>query len=145
MGKAKEITIESFREFSPLKLDALENWGFKRDLELEEISPTMATLVYRGKNIAFVFSLDVRDQCVDAEVVKVRNGKLLRNWDGGYSSDIFDHLVKREGYRGNPTGSIGNAPINPHGTRLDNVIGGWLNLLRTSGEKLLRDNPDSLP
>jgi hypothetical protein len=142
---SENISIEEFRTLSPEWLKVLEGIGFYRSPELEETSPTMATLVYCGKHVAFAFSLDVRDQCVDAEVVRMRNGKMFRNWDGGYSSNIFAHLVKHEKYRGGPKGANWNAASNVAKSPLEQAIKGWLNLLETSGERLLHDRADSLP
>ena len=101
----------------------------------------MGTLVYRGENVAFEFSLDVRDQCIDAEVIKVEDGSLCRNWDGGYSKDIYAHLVAAEGYRGSPTGSLDARDLN---SKLDKAIAGWSSLLETAGSKLLSDSSESL-
>jgi hypothetical protein len=141
----EQITIEDFRTRSPLWLVALEKAGFERSPELEETSSMTASLVYAGEHVAFVFSLDFRDQCVDAEVVKVRNGKLFHNWDGGYSSNVFGHLVKHERYRGGANGANWEARSNASMGSLEEAIKGWLNLLETAGENLLRDSPDSLP
>ena len=101
----------------------------------------MGTLVYRGKNVAFEFSLDVRDQCVDAEVIKVENDSLRRNWDGGYSKDIYAHLVAVESYRGSPTGTVNTSASE---SKIDKAIAGWKSLLETAGSSLLKDLPDSL-
>lgn len=137
-------TIEQFLRLSSAKLDVLKNYGFRRIREFEETSSTSATLVYRGKHLAFVFSFDVRDQCVDVEVAQVKSDKLLRNWEGGYSSNLFTHLVKRAGYRGSPDGSPNHTPQQHDNTRLSNAIDGWLGLLQSAGAKLLRDMADSL-
>lgn len=139
------ISIEIFLLFSPKWLDPLETMGFQRMRDLEKISPTMATLVYLGEHVGFVFSFDIRDQCIDAEVVKVKNKKMFHNWDGGYSSNIFSHLVKYEGYRGGPKGANWSPTSNVSKEPLEQSIKGWLNLLKTAGERLLRDNIDSLP
>lgn len=140
-----QISIENFLLFSPEWLKPLEKKGFSRMPEMEENTPTMATVVYSGEYVAFVFSLDIRDQCIDAEVVKVRNKKMLRNLDGGYSSDIFTHLVRYEGYRGGPRGVNWSPSSNISENPLELSIKGWLNLLETAGDKLLQDNIDSLP
>ena len=132
------ISLEEFQEIAPKKLMWLVEKGFRRAKEFEKTSTTMATLVYCGENVAFEFSLDVRDQCVDAEVIQVKDGQLLRNWDGGYSSDIHNHLVKHEGYRGKPTGLLVKSPKL---SEIDWAIDGWISLLDTAGSKLLADSP----
>ena len=133
---AKLMSTEEFLELAPKKLMWVVKKGFRRAKELEKISPTTATLVYCGKNVAFEFSLDVRDQCIDAEVIKVKYGRLLRNLDGGYSSGIYNHLVKKEGYRGSPTGTRAQLPET---SKLDQAIDGWISLLDTAGSNLLED------
>ena len=133
---ADGTSTEEFLELAPLKLMWVVRKGFKRAKELEKISPTTATLVYCGKNVAFEFSLDVRDQCIDAEVIKVKCGQLLRNSDGGYSSGIYNYLVEKEGYRGSPTGTLANLP---ESSKLDHAIDGWISLLDLAGSILLSD------
>lgn len=141
----EQISINDFLSLSPQWLRALEKKGFKRKPELEKISPTIATLVYSGEYVAFVFSYDIRDQCLDVEVVKVKNEKLVYNWEGGYSSNLFMHLVKHEKYRGGPKGTNWSNSLNATKSTLEQVIKGWLNLLETAGDKVLQDNIDSLP
>lgn len=131
------MSIEKFLESAPKKLTWLVGKGFTRVKEYEKTSPTMATLVYCGENVAFEFSLDVRDQCIDAEVIKVKHGQLLRNSDGGYSSDIFNHLVNYEGYRGKPTGQLNKSPDS---SKLDQAIDGWISLIDTAGSTLISDH-----
>ncbi|MDR4517691.1 MAG: hypothetical protein MRK00_09955 [Nitrosomonas sp.] len=135
------ISIEEFKELAPKKLMWLVEKGFRRTEDFEKTSTTMATLVYCGENVAFEFSLDVRDQCVDAEVIQVKDGRLLRNWDGGYSSDIYNYLVKYEGYRGRPTGTLTKSP---ELSELDWAIDGWISLLDTAGSTLLSDHSGTL-
>ena len=135
------ITVEAFRQSAPAKLQWLVDRGFKRVKGLERETATMGTLVYLGDNIGFEFSFDVRDQCVDAEVVKVNKGLPQRNCDGGYSRDIYGHLVEVERYRGSPTGSFDGSSRE---SKLDNAITGWLSLLEVAGASLLNDHPESL-
>ena len=137
------ISTEEFQKVAPQKLDWLVENGFKRAKDFEKSSPTVATLVYCGKNVAFEFSLDIRDQCIGAEVIKVKSGQLLRNMDGGYSSDVFNHLVKYEGYRGNPRGEFTESESLNY-TQLDAAIEGWISLISTAGSNLLSDQPVTL-
>jgi len=137
-----QITVEQFRTTALDRLGFLEAQGFHRVASLEETTPTSGTVVYLGKNIGFIFSLDVRDQCVDGQVVKVRDGQMKRNWEGGYSSDIFTHLVKHAKYRGKPTGS-GERKAGE--SVLHRMIDGWADLLKQAGQSLLSDKPGSLP
>jgi hypothetical protein len=139
------ITIERFREIAPQRLKILEGNGFTRKTSLEDVTPTTSTIVYLGQHVGFVFSFDVRDQCVDAEVVKVKNGQMLRNWDGGYSADIFAHLVRHEGYRGNPAAKANHNSETSNGKSLEKMIDAWIGLLNRAGQTLFEDEPSSLP
>lgn len=87
------FTVDEFQSVAATHLSFLEAHGFARDPFLEERKSTYGTVVYRGKHLAFVFSCDVRDQSIDASVVKVENGQLRGGDAGGYSSDLFMHLV----------------------------------------------------
>ena len=119
--------------------------GFHRAVKFEETSPTIGTMVYLGQHVGFVFSLDVRDQCVDAQVVKVQAGQLKRNWEGGYSSNIFNHLVKYVDFRGSPSGSQNLATDSTGQSAVERMIDRWVELLKVSGQSLLKDRPESLP
>ena len=131
-----EMTIEEFQNDTPKRLNWLEEKGFERIKELEAHGQTYSTLVYCGENVAFEFSLDIRDQCLDAEVISVKDGKLMRNIDGGYSCDIYKHLVMVEGYRGRVSEG---ADVTLGETLLDKAIDGWTFLLNKAGEDLLSD------
>src|SRR5262245_15137956 len=135
-----EFTVEQFRAVALDRFSFMEGKGFHRTPSLEETTPTSGTVVYLGSNVGFIFSLDVRDECVDGQVVKVRDGQMKRNWEGGYSSDIFTHLVRHAGYRGSPRG-----PGEPGKSRLEHMIDGWAELLKQAGQTLLSDRADSLP
>ena len=139
---ASQITVEQFRTLALDRFGFLEAKGFHRVQSLEETTSTSGTVVYLGENVGFVFSLDVRDQCVDGQVVKVRDGQIKRNWEGGYSSDVFTHLVKHAGYRGRPAGS-GERKAGE--SVLQRMIDGWADLLKQAGQSLLSDTSDSLP
>jgi hypothetical protein len=136
---ADQISIDDFRVLSPQWLNVLEKKGFWRSQALEEVTPSTATLVYSGKHLAFVFSFDVRDQCVDAEVVKVIDGNLVEYSEGGYSADIYNHLVQHEGYRGGPKGRDWELCERTSSGLLERSIKGWINLIETVGTRLLMD------
>lgn len=138
------ITVEQFRALAPGRLHFLEDYGFRRRTDIEETLLTSSSLVYLGRNLGFVISLDVREQCVDAEVVKVQSGKVFRTSDGGYSSDLFAHLVEHSGFRGKPP-LLGESSGMSNSAALCLKIDAWANLLRTSGQSLLFDKAGSLP
>ncbi len=135
-----QITVEQFRTLALDRFSFLEGKGFHRVPSLEETTPTSGTVVYLGNNVGFIFSLDVRDQCVDGQVVRVRDGQIKRNWEGGYSSDIFTHLVNHAGYRGRPRGSSEAGK-----SSLEQMTDGLVELLKQAGQSLLSDRADSLP
>ncbi|HJW94091.1 MAG TPA: hypothetical protein VJ901_10775 [Thermoanaerobaculia bacterium] len=141
MNNAK-FNSGSFRSLASAKFRFLEDKGFRREPKLETTSPTAATVVYLGRHVGFIFSLDLRDICVDAQVVKVENHRIMRNWEGGYSSELFMHLVTHAGLRG-----LRKAP----GVRandahaLEQMIDRWAQLLLDAGQTLLLDRPESLP
>lgn len=137
-----QITIDQFRALALQRFSFLEDLGFHRAQSLEETSPTGGTLVYLGEHVGFIFGLDLRDQVVDAQVVKVKDGQMKRNWEGGYSANIFMHLVTHAGYRGGAAERKAIAAAQPG---LERMIAGWVELLKESGQTLLSDQPDSLP
>lgn len=140
MGNA--CTIEEFRELAIKKLSYLEARGFVRAPSLEMTRSTVGSLVYVGKYVAFEFSFDVRDQCVDGQVVQVDNGRLLHGWDGGYSSDIMSHMIRKNGYRG---GAIKGRRIEDDAqSNVSRMLDAYIDLLDSAGQKLLSDNEESL-
>ena len=138
------FTVEQFRPLAIERFAFLEGDGFQRVPGLEETTPTSGTVVYLGKHVGFVFSFDVRDQCVDGQVVKVNDGRMKRNWEGGYSANLFTHLVKYAGYRGKPAGSAG-ASNDTNEAALRRMIDAWVELLQRAGRPLLEDKTNSLP
>ncbi len=135
------MTPDQIRLETVSKLSFLESKGFVRSSSLEETTSTVVSVVYMGKYVAFEFSFDFRDQCLDSEVIKVEQGKLVREWDGGYFSGIYSHLVEKECYRGSPSGGVTHAETGEHLTRMLNGVVGLLNI---AGKNLLDDVPNSL-
>ena len=95
--------------------------------------------------MGITISLDVRDQHVDVEVARVTDGVLKRNWDGGYTSDLFMHLVKHEGYRGRGLRTNVDNQSRADESPIQRMIDAWAELLTSAGERILKDSPDSLP
>lgn len=137
-----KYTVEQFRSVALNTFGFLESMTFHHMPNLEETTSTNGTLIYLGKHVGFIFSLDVRDQCVDAQVVKVKNGEIKRNWNGGYSCNIFTHLVKYAGYRGK-SASLHIGGLDK--STLQRMIDDWAQLLKQAGQILLNDVPESLP
>ena len=135
-----QFTVEQFRNLALVRLNFLESKGFHRAPAQEATTPTGGTVVFLGKHVGFILSLDVRDQCVDAQVVKVQDGQIKRTWEGGYSSNILSHLVKHAGYRGQSRES--NETSKP---ALERMVDAWVELLKGAGQMLLRDQIDTLP
>jgi hypothetical protein len=121
----------------------LTSHGFKRAMQFESESPTTACVVYLGRHVAFTFTFDVRDQAVDVLVTRHRGGKLLDNWDGGYSSSLFTHLLNHCGFRGRPKPP---ASLPESASKTKRLIAAQVNLLsHPSSAILLADHPDALP
>ena len=133
-------------QFRSLAVEALgtffEDRGFQRASTLEQETSLLGSIVYRGEHVGFVFSFDVRDQVVSAQVVRVIDGRLTRNWEGGYSANVFGHLVKHTGYRGGPSAS---AKGKEYSNMIERQMAGWVALLTEAGQSLLDDRYDSLP
>ncbi len=138
------MTVDEFMRIAPARLAILEEYGFRHDLGLDVSESTLAAVTYVGKHVALRFSLDVRDQQVDARVHRVKSGDVVGGFDGGYSANIFSHLVEREGYRGSAGGWPGVEWATESDTALDRALAGWINLLQTAGRRLLDDRADSL-
>lgn len=136
------MTVEEFRAVASEVFGFLEARGFRRARDLEQTTPTTGSVIYLGRNVGFVFSLDVRDQCVDGQVVRVVDGQLRRRWEGGYSCNVFTHLVKHEHYRGGRTGRGRDEDTESSIVRM---VVGWAEMLREAGESLLSDRSDALP
>ena len=74
---------------------------------------------------------------MDAEVVRVRDRGLLDDVDGGYRSDLFEHLVEQEGYRGGPRAGLF---AGGDGRKITGETDrGPATLLQTAGQKLSED------
>jgi hypothetical protein len=139
------VVIEQFRKLVVDRLGFLVGLGFHRAPNFEETSATGCTVIYLGKNVGFVFSLDLRDWVVDAQVVKVRDGHMKRLWEGGYSSNLFMHLVKHTGFRGSRTEPAGRPRSEFDLAAIERMIDRWADLLTRHGQTLTRDQSDSLP
>jgi len=137
------ITSEEFRREVEAGAGILKSHGFERATRFETETPTTASMVYLGRNVAFTFTLDVRDQAIDLGVTRIREGRLVDNWDGGYSSSLFTHLLKNCGFRGRPSALVSLPPTAPKVQKL--VTAQFCLLAHPASSNLLADNPDSLP
>ena len=142
--ESKERMFEHFRSLVSSRFEFLQARGFRRMPSLEETRSTFGTVVYLGKHVGFVLSLDVRDQCVDAEVVSVHDGKMIRNWEGGYSENVFTHLVKHAGLRRGFASSGERRENEEEQTSIERMIDDWADLLEGAGQALLQDGSKSL-
>jgi hypothetical protein len=137
------ISSEEFRCEVEAAVSILKSHGFRRATQFEVETPTTASVVYLGKNLAFTFTLDVRDMAIDLVVTRYRDGKLLATWDGGYSSSLFTHLLKHCGFRGRPTPP---SSLPPTASKAQRMIAANMNLLsQPASAYLLADKPDALP
>jgi hypothetical protein len=141
MTEDSGFTVEKLRAVALARLSFLEGIGFHRTPSRETTDSTGGTVVYLATHVGLIFSLDIRDECVDGMVVRVRDGRMTRNWEaGGYSSNIFTHLVRHAGYRG----EVKN-PGQQRESILVQQVEGWAELLKHAGQTLLSDRLDSLP
>lgn len=137
------ISSEEFRREVEEAASALTSHGFQRAPGFDSETPTTASVVYVGQNVAFTFTLDIRDQAIDLVVTRYRDGKLVATWDGGYSSSLFTHLLNRCGFRGRP---IPAASLPPTASKAKRVLSALVNLLaQPCSANLLADRADALP
>jgi hypothetical protein len=137
------ISDNEFRREVEVEASVLRAHGFQRAPQFESQTPTTSSVVYVGQNVAFTFTLDVRDQAIDLVVTRYRDEKLVATWDGGYSSSLFSHLLKHCGFRGRPVPSVS---LPQTASKTKRVITALLNLLaQPCSANLLADRPDALP
>lgn len=137
------ISSDDFRREVEEAASILTLHGFRRAPQLDSETPTTTSVVYAGKNIAFTFTLDIRDQAIDLVVTRYFDGKLVATWDGGYSSSLFTHLLNRCGFRGRPTPAT---PLPPTASNAKRTLSALANLLaQPCSANLLADRADALP
>jgi hypothetical protein len=141
-----DFSVERFRRVAEDRLGFLSAYGFHRATELEDTMSALGTYVLLGRHVGFVFSVDLRDLAVGADVVKVVDGQVNDdNMAGGYCSDIYGHLITHEGYRGRQSGPRDTSPSDSVLSPLEYQVEGWARLLRHAGQRLLADDDQSLP
>ena len=137
------ISSDEFRREVEEAASTLPLHGFERAPQFDSETPTTASVVYVGQNVAFTFTLDVRDQAIDLMVTRYRDGNLVATWDGGYSSSLFTHLMNRCGFRGRP---IPAASLPSTVSKTKRVLSALVNLLtQPCAANLLADRADALP
>lgn len=137
------ISSNEFRRDVEEAASILRSHGFQRAPQFESETPTTASVVYIGQNVAFTFTLDIRDQGIDLLVARYCQGRLMSTWEGGYSSSLFTHLVNRCGFRGRPTPS---AVLPPTASKPKRLLSALVNLLaQPCAASLLADQADALP
>ena len=121
----------------------LTSHGFQRAPGFDSETSTTASVVYVGRNVAFTFTLDIRDQAIDIVVTRCRHGRLVVNCDGGYSSSLFTHLLNHCGFRGRATPA---ASISPAASKAKQMLSALVSLLaQPCSANLLADRVDALP
>jgi hypothetical protein len=131
----------AFRSLCAERTRFLEDRGFRRIPEWEHCSTTMCSVVYLGRHIGFVFSLDMRDDCVDLRLVQLSEGTLESAWASRREVDLYDYLVKTRGYRGAPAPIRLPSTQTPQTDQQAEALEGLINLLKTAGAELLNDVP----
>lgn len=139
----ESISSDDFRREVEQAASSLAAHGFQRAPQLDSETPTTASVVYVGRNIAFTFTFDIRDQAIDLVVTRYRDGKLVPTWDGGYSSSLFTHLLNRCGFRGRP---VPAASLPATASKTKRVLSALMSLLaQPCAANLLADRADALP
>jgi len=138
-------TATGFREAVARRFGFLERRGFRPTAVDGGDSPVGNAVAYLGSHVGFVITWDARDQVVDMRVVRVRDGRMPAPGGGGYTRDLFVHLVEHAGYRGSPSGTHATGRDGAEPGRLERAVAAWASLLETAGGTLLDDTPDALP
>jgi hypothetical protein len=137
------ISSEEFRREVQECACTLTSHGFQRAPGFDSETSTTASVVYVGRNVAFTFTLDIRDQAIDIVVTRCRHGRLVVNCDGGYSSSLFTHLLNHCGFRGRATPA---ASISPAASKAKQMLSALVSLLaQPCSANLLADRVDALP
>lgn len=137
------ISSEEFRREVLQAAGSLSSYGFRRAPQFDSETPTTASVVYVGQNVAFTFELDIRDRAIDLVVTRYRDGKLIATRDGGYSLSLFAHLLHRCGFRGSP---IPSASLPLTASKAKRQVSSLVNLLaQPCSANLLADRANSLP
>lgn len=135
-----EISANEFRKSVKQALFFLEQKEFIHHTELDVESSVLYEVVYRGRNVGFTISFDVRDQLISAYVIKLNNGIENQNWNDGFSKNLFEHLLEKKGYRGHI-----RTPINLGLSKLEYMIAEIVALLKhPSCSQLIEDNNERL-
>lgn len=137
------ISSDEFRREVEEAASTLGAHGFRRAPQFDSETATTVSVVYIGQNVAFTFTLDIRDQAIDLVVTRYREGNLVATWDGGYSSSLFTHLLNRCGFRGR---LVPAASLPPTASKAKRMLSALVNLLaQPCSANLLADRVDALP
>ena len=143
-GDSTGIVIE-FRKQVGESFSFLGKYGFERSLKDEETTSTFSKVVFKGECKAIVIALDIRERCVDAQVISVAEGDLRGEYEGGYSEDLFIYLVKHDGFRGRTAKEKDKNASAQWESDIEQMVAEWANLLRTQGASILDDKPFDYP
>ena len=79
----------------------LEDAGFKTGPHRIECKQLYYTVTYCGKEVAYCFSFDVRENYCECYIARVVHGEIITDRrNGGFWSSLYSFLVKQMGYRG---------------------------------------------
>ena len=123
----------------------LESRGFSLQDEAIEITPLLVRIPFLGTNIAIILSYDDRAKTVDCSIARVRDGAVVRGRaEGGYWSELYTYLVKRQGFRGSIGGK--DAPVKERiEERLCVELDDYAKALQQHGQAILTDPPGVMP
>lgn len=138
---ARISEVDRLRELCRDKLAFLKDSGFRESPADGETTPTFASVVYLGRNVGLVFSLDRRDNTVDAQVARLEAGRLPDPRSPGGTVGLMSYLVKHCGYRGRLPPGLRDATSGATSDALSAALDGWAGVLRAGGTSLLKDEP----
>jgi hypothetical protein len=133
--------VDRFRELCRDKLAFLKDSGFRESPADGETTPTFASVVYVGRNVGLVFSLDRRDNTVDAQIARLEAGRLPGPGSPGSTVGLMSYLVKHCGYRGRLPPELRDAAPGATSHALSAALDRWAGVLRAGGASLLKDEP----
>jgi len=146
MGMNSITLVREFRRLVKNYFSFLKDYRFERSSSDEKTTSTFSRIVFKGQYKAIAIGLDIRDLCVDVQVISVVNGHLKRRCEGGYSEDLFMYLVKHKAYRGRTAQEKEKTSSPQRENDIDKMVAEWADLLRTKGGSILDDKPfDNIP
>lgn len=121
----------------------LNDFGFRFRKDEVEDAISLVRASYVGRNIAFVFVIDKREEMLECYIRGVKGGQIVTDCsEGGYNRSLFSYLVKNCGFRRSFKDSLrGDLPIR---IKIREVLEVNADLIKTYGNALLSDKKGAL-